>query len=285
MSGGRFIQAVVDVDDTPAATGDGFAHLREIPYGVRAAHAGLGRAVAEHDHEVGCAFRFGKRTRVDGIVRAEFRCGFAERCVIALFVKVRAAAVHERHDGLQHVGRIVVALVGVAAEQAQKALPALPSGAAVHARGVVHVDGLVAVLFDSVLQLVGDGLDGLVPADFLELPFASLARALHGVHEAVGAVDPAAHGASAQAGAALQVAITQVVRFHIENLAVFRVPLEDAVAAAVDVALAPMDLVGGGGSALPAFLPRFFRCAAVKCACAGAGKCQSGKRSFDEGAA
>ncbi len=47
----------------------------------------------------------------------------------------------------------------------------------IDAYGIDHMDGVVAVGVDRVLELVGDGLDGLVPGDLLEFAGAALARA------------------------------------------------------------------------------------------------------------
>ena len=106
---------------------------------------------------------------------------------------------------------------------------------------------IVSVTRNSVFQLVGDGINRLVPADALELTLAALAHALHRVEQAVRRIDPAAHAAAAQAGARLEIRITRVVGFHVLDLPVFGMPLEHAVAAAVDVALTPIDLFGAGG--------------------------------------
>ena len=59
--------------------------FREVPHGVRAAHAGFRRAVAEHHHEVGGALGLGERGGVHVVVRAAL------------------AAVHEGQGDLQHV--------------------------------------------------------------------------------------------------------------------------------------------------------------------------------------
>ncbi len=268
VSRARLVHAVVDVDDLAAAAGDGLAHLREVPHGVRAAHAGFRRAVAEHHHEVGGALGLGERGSVHVVVRAAL------------------AAVHEGQRHLQHVGGVVVRLVDVAAQQAQQAQTRLLAGGGVHAGGVVHVDGVVTVRVDDALQLAGDGVDGLVPADLLELALATLADALHGLRQAVGAVDPATHGAAAQAGARLQIDVAGVVGLHVDDLAVLGVPLEDAVAAAVDVALAPRDLVGRCARALACGALLVLRRAAVQRGRSGsAGKRQAGQRSLDERAA
>ena len=83
-------------------------------------------------------------------------------------------------------------------------------------------------------------------ADSLELAFAALADALHRIQQAVGAVQPTTHRTAAQAGTRLEVDIARVIGLHVPDLAVFDMPLEHAVAAAVDVALAPRDRLFGG---------------------------------------
>ena len=142
------------------------------------------------------------------------------------------------------MGRVVVTLVHVAAEQGHEALDRHAARRAVHSRRIVDVDRLVAILVDRRFQLLHDDVDGLVPADSLELALAALAHSLHGVHQAIGAVQPAAHGTTPQASTSLQVRAPEVVGFHVLDFAVLGVPLEDAVSTAVHVALRPVDLIG-----------------------------------------
>ena len=160
--------------------------------------------------------------------------------VRAFLGQVLGASEHVGHGRAHHVRRVVVVAGQRAADAVEQALRRV-ARRGVHARGVDREDGVVAVLVDRVLKLVGDGVDGLVPADALELALASLAHALHGVHQAVRAVEPAPHGAAAQACARLEVGVADVVGLHVQRLAVLGVPLEYAVASAVDVALAPVD--------------------------------------------
>ena len=75
----------------------------------------------------------------------------------------------------------------------------------------------------------------------LKLALAALANALHRVQQAIGAVQPTTHGATAQAGTCLKIVVSRIVGFHILHFAVFRMPLENAVATTVDIALAPRD--------------------------------------------
>ena len=179
------------------------------------------------------------------VVRTELGCLLPQRFVETRLRigDVTRATVHIGHDRLKHMGGVVVTLVHVAAEQGKEALDRHATRRAVHSRCVVDIDCLVAVFVDGRFQLLHDDVDGLVPADSLELALAALAHSLHGVHQAVGAVQPASHGAAPQAGAGLQVRTPEVVGFHVLDFAVFGVPLEDAVSTAVHVALRPVDFV------------------------------------------
>ena len=261
VSGARLVQAVVDVDDLRT----GLAHLREVVDDVGAAHARVGRAVAEHDDQVGLL---------------GLRHGRGVHAVIG----VAAVAVGVGHAGLHHVRGIVGVALQVAAHQVRKAREQAACGGG-NAAAVVHVHGLVAVLVDGVLERVGDALVCLVPADLLELALAALALALHGLHEAVGRVDPAADGAAAQAGTGLQPGgIAHVVRFGVDDLAVLHVPAQQARAAAVDDALAVDDLVSRRGApVLGAFLA--LGGAAVQRASGGPGQREPGERALHERAA
>ena len=180
------------------------------------------------------------------VVRTELGCLLPQRFVETRLRigDVTRATVHIGHDRLKHMGGVVVTLVHVAAEQGKEALDRHATRRAVHSRCVVDIDCLVAVFVDGRFQLLHDDVDGLVPADSLELALAALAHSLHGVHQAVGAVQPASHGAAPQAGAGLQVRTPEVVGFHVLDFAVFGVPLEDAVSTAVHVALRPVDFIG-----------------------------------------
>ena len=264
-----FIQSVVDVDNLASAAENALANTSEIPSRISSSHASFSGAVAKHNHQVGVVCRFRERRAMHVVVRGEL------------------VSVHVRHAAQNHIGRVVVMTLEVTSEAIQQTRCGIARGG-VHASGIHSMDGVVAVSINGVLQLLGDGVDSLVPGDLLELALAALAHALHGVQQAVGAVQPATHGAAAQAGTGLKVIVAGVVGLHIENLAVARMPLEDAVAAAVDVALAPMNLIGGGlfassGHLLVASLG--LRCAAVERAAHSSCGSQACERAFDEGAA
>ena len=204
------------VDDVDLARGV-LAAAHPVMVRDGAALAGLGRARAEAQDQV-------------GVLHA--RQGRAAR-----------AAVDVGRDPRDLGGRIAAVVAEVAAEQVHHAAERAGGGAA-HAGGVVDIDGLVAVGVDGVLELVGDGLKGLVPADLLVLAVAALGAldALHRVVDAVGVVHPAAVAAAAQAGAGLRVVeVVRVVRVRVdpEHLAVLDVELEGAAAGAVDGAVTP----------------------------------------------
>ena len=92
----------------------------------------------------------------------------------------RAHAVGHREGGGDLGGRIGAVVLEIAAAEIEQA----PPGAAgvderLLARAVLPVERFVAVLLDGLAELVGDGLEGLVPGDALETAFAALAHALH----------------------------------------------------------------------------------------------------------
>ena len=210
--------------------------------------------------------------------------GFRHGRGVHAVVGVALIAVGVGHAGLHHVRGVVRVALQVTAHQVRKAREQAARGGR-NAAAVVHVHGLVTVLVDGVLERIGDALVGLVPADLLELALAALAHALHGLHEAVGRVDPAADGAAAQAGTGLQPGgIAHVVRFGVDDLAVLHVPAQQARAAAVDDALAVDDLVSRRGApVLGAFLA--LGSAAVQRASGGPGQREPGERALHERAA
>ena len=137
--------------------------------------------------------------------------------------------------------RVVAVAVQEAAHQVQEAVERPRRGGG-NARGVGHVDRLVAVLLDDLLELAGRGVDGLVPADALVLALAAGADALHGVVDAVGTVGPAPIAAAAQAGASfggVEGGVGAGVGVHPGDLVVLHVHLQRASAGAVDGAVAP----------------------------------------------
>ena len=235
-----FIHAIVDIDNLATASSYGLANTREIPYGVGSAHACFRGAVAEHHHKVGIRFGLAKRTRIYRIIGVERRRRLSERNMVAVFIKIRGAAVHIRHNSQDHIRRVVVTLIYISAQKAQQTLARIARHG-MHARCIVYIDGFIAIGLNGVLQLIGNGRNCLIPADLLKLALAALANALHRVQQAIGAVQPTTHGATAQAGACLEIVVSRIVGFHILHFAVFRMPLENAVATTVDIALAPRD--------------------------------------------
>ena len=145
-----------------------------------------------------------------------------------------------------HAGRVVAVHGQVATQAVHQALGGA-SRRRIHAGGVVDVDRVVAVGLDRVLELVRDRVDGLVPADALELARSARSRALHRVLQTIGVVDPLAHRTSAQAGAGLEVIVSRIVGEHVGDFAILYMPLEDAPSSAVHVTLTPDDLVFGCG--------------------------------------
>ena len=187
------------------------------------AHAGVSGAIAEQHHEL---------TGLDGQKRAA--------------VGTAAVGVGARSG---NVGRAVGAVVvQEAAGQVQQALHRVGLHLTLaHARGIVRGHGLVAVGLADALHLGRDGVQGLFPRDFLELALAALAHALERLVQAIGALQPTADGAAAQAGAQLglaQLGRAGVVGLDVLDLAILDVALQRAAAAAVHRAVRPDDGVG-----------------------------------------
>ena len=241
MARRSFIHAIVDIDDFATAASYGLANTREIPYGVGSTHARFRGAVAEHHHKVGIRFSLTKRTRIYRIIGAERRRRLPKRNMVAVFIKIRGAAVHIRHSSREHMRRVVVTLIYISAQKAQQTQTRLLARRGIHARCIVYIDGFIAIGLNGVLQLIGNGRNCFIPADLLKLALAALANALHRVQQAIGAIQPTTHGATAQAGACLKIVVSRIVGFHILHFAVFGMPLENTVATTVDIALAPRD--------------------------------------------
>ncbi len=223
----RVAVARVDDDDLRAAL---LERLLKMVGGARAAGLRLAGVLAEHHdqlriHDVGVGVG---RARA---VQVRQRCGNLRRAVAAVAAQAAAVQVDEARQERADV-------------------------AGVHARRVVVPNGLGAVLVEDALIVLGDEVVCLVPRDLLELSLAALARALHGVAQAVGVVDPTADGAAAQAGANLVVAVrivAGVVALHPGDFVVLHVQAQRAPTLAVHRAVAPHHLLvhrrGGGVAA------------------------------------
>ena len=98
--------------------------------------------------------------------------------------------VAERGRGAHHEVGIASAVVGaVELEELHHAADRRACVLVRHVR-VADDDGVGPFLLDGGCHVVGDLVDGVVPADALELSFdALLVGAAHGVHDAVGRVD------------------------------------------------------------------------------------------------
>ena len=83
-------------------------------------------------------------------------------------------------------------------------------------------EGLAAVLFLHLERLLGDFVVCLVPADALPLALAALARATHGVLQAIGMVDRIGHREAAHAELAVRNRV-QRIAFDLFELVVLRV--------------------------------------------------------------
>ena len=152
-----------------------------------ARHAGFQRVVPEEDLELGVldiveAIRRHPLAVVAGVGRRDLGRG-----IVRVVVEVAADEVHKA--GKRGLGRG----------------PGTRDRPAEGARAVVDVDGLVAVVLDELLHLIGDLIEGLVPGDLHPLAVATLrARlALQRGFQAVRVVDAVADRAAAHAGADL----------------------------------------------------------------------------------
>ena len=193
-----------------------------------AGHAGVAGGVAEQDHELAVGQ------------------GLEGALAPAPAVGVQLGAEGERAVG-------VVAVTGdhAAAEVEQAEPGVVHHDVLLDAGALLDEHGLVAVGLGDALELRGDGVEGLVPADLLVLALAALGalHALHGVVQAILAVDPATDGTAAQAGARLKAAeggVAGIVGLHVGDLVVGHMALERTGTAAVHMAVRPDDLLVGG---------------------------------------
>ena len=231
LVGGQVVAARVDAYYAHALL---LARDRQIVAQPVARHARLGRRVAEQHHELA------------GGQRAE-RPGAP-----AVAVGVGLGAEVERAVGVVAVARHLSAHQ---VEQAEEGV--VHHEVLLDSRALLDEDGLVSVCVLHALELAGDGVEGLVPADALVLALSALGAfdALHGVVEPVGAVDPAAYRTAAQACASLEpfaaeTSVAGVVRLDVGDLAALHVALQHACASAVHVAVGPDDLVAFVGHGL-----------------------------------
>ena len=155
------------------------------------------------------------------------------------------AAVHIRSDAGNLRRGIAVVEVQITADQAKHTIERTRSGGG-NARGIRNVHGLVAVSVNDLFELGSSRIDGLLPADALELALAALADALHGIAQAVGMRQPATIRAAAQASTRLRIVETGILaRKGIDpgNLVVFHMKFQRATTRAVDCTMAPGDLL------------------------------------------
>ena len=181
---------------------------------VRQAEDGLGRVVAPEDHEL--------RALEAGQTAAGVR-----------------DAEHGRRGGARvaHGHRVVAADVAAGHIAEARGQIGTHDVAARVARADLHVARKRAVLAQDALVLADDVVDGLVPADLLELALATFAGALRGMLQTVGMVLPFAVRAAAHAGLAargLLVGLERVARVDLRDGAVLDVRLDEALAAAVE---------------------------------------------------
>ena len=236
-----------------------------------ARHARVARGVAEHHDQL--AFLNGlERTRAPAAAVREGNGAEVERAVgvVAVAGDLAAAKVEQAEERVVHHHVLL------------------------DARAFLDEDRLVAVRFGDALEFRRDGVQRLVPADLLVLALAALRAldALHGVVQAVFAVDPAADGSPAQAGARLEAAergIAGVVGFHVDDLVILHMALEHAGAAAVHMAVRPHHLFLGRTARIrrvAAFLRLAFgRAPEQGAASQRRGTQSSERRAFHEGAA
>ncbi len=139
--------------------------------------------------------------------------------------------------------QVAATAVHQACNQCFSRRPRARHGPAEGAGAVVQVDRFIAVIFNKAFHIVGDDVEGFIPADAFELALAAQANALHRVLQAIRVIDAAAHRATAQAGANLVqsfiVVVTGIIGLNIFDHAVDNVHTQRASAAAVDSTGAP----------------------------------------------
>ena len=217
VGGGAGREARVDDHHARAALLDGVDH---VPGVAGARGAVLGEVVAKQHDELGV-----------GQVACQVARALAVHVGQGVLGLRRAVAAAQREEAAVYVDEPHEEVADVLRDDAG---------------GRGHGNGLGPVGVQHAPVVLGDDVDGLVPADALELAAAALAHALERVVEAVGVVDPLAHGATAQAGAQLVVAERVVaggVRLDPGDLVVLHVQAQGAAAVAVDRAVAPDDLL------------------------------------------
>ncbi|MNE43375.1 hypothetical protein D3C80_1375450 [compost metagenome] len=183
--GGRIRITRIDDDHARVRT---FPSLLQEVGDATAAHAGFRRIVAEQHHQLA----------VGDIIRA-----------VALLCAVQIG-----HGG----GDLRGAVTAIAAEEAaagvHQAIRHVGVGdiAAVDPGTVQHVHRFITVLRQGVFQLAADGIQCLFPTDAFEFTFATFADAFHRVIQTFRMIHAPTHGAAAQTGAHLMVAINIVAR-------------------------------------------------------------------------
>ena len=152
-------------------------------------------------------------------------------------------------DGSVHVGAAVAA-----AQRVHEALIAHGDGAGAGTSpgatggGVVagarqEMNRLRAELLAVGRPLLGDGVERLVPTDALEVVAAALAHALHGVQDAVGAVDATSVRETLGANAVI-LRVRHITRRRANDLTVAHVHVQEAATRAVAAAHTGKDLLG-----------------------------------------
>ena len=219
---GDLAAARVDADDAHVLLLHG--HQQIVAVAITG-HAGVAGGVAEHHHELAVD------QRLEGALAP----------TTAIGVQLGA-------EGQRPVGVVAVASDHAAAQVEQTEPGVVHDHVLLDAGALLDKDGLVAVSLGDALELGGDGIQSLVPADLLVLALAALGalHALHGIVQAILAVDPAADGTAAQASASLETtegSVAGIVRFHVGDLVVNHMALQHASAAAVHMAMRPADLL------------------------------------------
>ncbi len=219
----RLSTARVDADDAYVflLVGDQQVVTRAV-----ACHAHVVGREAEHDHEL--------------VVLERFERAIAPRASVN--VRVRAEA-----DGRARVAAIARDLTAEQIDQAEER--AVHHDVLLDAGAFLDENGFVSVGLDDAIELAGDSVERVIPADALVLAVAALGArdAAHRVVQALLGVQPFADRASAQAGARLDVAElgrAGGVGLHVGDLSVVHMALQRARPTAVHVAVRPDDLVG-----------------------------------------
>ena len=240
--------------------------VRMRPHVVLVAFARFNEMVhhAQHERRIGSRpnghplIRFGRGAREAGIDHDELATGLLGIEYEMHFLHVRLGIVAAEHDdGLGSDEVLPRTCILLHAQRGQKAHVAtvVPHDAEVRERGAVvrhsqkriddlreyaviagHAEKRVsrrAVRVHVALHVLMDEVDGLLPADALELPCSALADALHGVFHAVRRIDALKGVRDAAQAYAMVCVVRKISRLHLHDCIVFHESVDTAASHAV----------------------------------------------------